>query len=88
MSQPKKFSKEELQAAMEIVHREYFMHVLGLASHDPEPRELTYVKIPITTPEGGNYLVSILHIDGPKIDLVKLAEKAEALEKEQEIKNP
>lgn len=74
----KKFSKEEIQAALEITHREYFLNVLALLSHDSEPKELNYVKVPVTTPDGGIYLISILHVDGPKVDLHKLAEISEA----------
>jgi hypothetical protein len=33
--------------------------------------ELTYTKTPMTMPDGGMYLVSILHISGPKIKLQK-----------------
>lgn len=75
--QKKKFSKEEIQAALEILHSEYFMQTVGLLSHDPDNKDLAYVKVPVTTPDGGTYLVSILHVDGPKIDLRKLAEAAE-----------
>jgi hypothetical protein len=77
--QPKKvFSKEEIQAALEITHSEYFMQVVALLSHDPENKDLAYVKVPVTTPDGGTYLVSILHVDGPKINLENLAKAAEA----------
>lgn len=73
----KKFSKEEVQAGLELCHSEYFMQVLALLSHLPENKELNYVKVPVTTPEGGNYLISILHIDGPKVNLEALAAVAE-----------
>lgn len=72
----KTFTKEEIQAALEITHSEYFMQVIALLSHDPENKDLAYVKVPVTTPEGGTYLVSILHVDGPKINLLKLASAA------------
>jgi hypothetical protein len=75
-----KFSKEEIQAALEIMHSEYFTNVVAIASHDEELKELTYIKVPITTPDNGVYLVSILHIEGPKLDLRKLAAAAEAVE--------
>lgn len=76
------FSKEEIEAALQIAHSEYFMQVIALMSHDADVKELSYVKVPVTTPQGGTYLVSILHIDGPKIDLNDLAAKAESQEKE------
>lgn len=72
------FSKEEIQAALDITHSEYFIQVMSLLSHDPEFKDLNYVKVPISTPDGGVYLVSILHIEGPKVDLRKLAQAAEA----------
>lgn len=77
----KTFSKEEIEAGLQIAHSEYFMQVVALLSHDPENKDLTYVKVPVTTPQGGTYLVSILHIEGPKVDLQDLAKKAEAAEK-------
>lgn len=77
----KEFSKEEIQAALEITHNEYLMNVIALLSHDKDETELSYVKVPFTTPDGGTYLVSILHVDGPKINLKKLAESAEEIEK-------
>lgn len=81
MSNEKKtFSKEEIQAALEVVHSEYFMQVIGLLSHDPDNKDLAYVKVPVTTPDGGTYLVSILHVDGPKVNLQQLAEAAEKIE--------
>lgn len=80
--QPKKFSKEEIEAALQIAHSEYFMQTMALLSHDPDQKELSYVKVPVMTPNGGTYLISILHIDGPKVDLTKLAEAAEEIENE------
>jgi hypothetical protein len=74
------FSQEEIQAALEICHSEYLLQVVALLSHNPENKELTYVKVPITTPDGGTYLVSILHIDGPKINLTNLAKAANQIE--------
>ncbi len=81
MSEKKQFSKEEIEAALQITHSEYFMQVIALLSHTDQ-EELNYVKVPITTPDGGSYLVSILHIEGPKINLAKLAEFAEETEKD------
>lgn len=87
MSTPKtnkKFSKEEIQAALEICHSEYFMQVAALLSHDTEEakdKELTFVRVPVTTPQGGTYLVSILHVDGPLLSLEELATAAIAQKK-------
>lgn len=80
-SEKKSFSAEEVEAALQLAHSEYFMQVLGLLSHTDQ-KELNYVKVPVTTPQGGVYLVSILHIEGPKVDLQDLAKKAEDQQKE------
>lgn len=80
MSDKKQFTELEIQAGLEIAHKEYFTQVVALLSMMPNAKDLTYVKVPMTTPEGGNYLVSILHIDGPTIDLKKLDEAAKKVE--------
>ncbi len=78
----KKFSKEEIQAALEICHSEYFMQVAALLSHNTEEtKDLMFVRVPVTTPQGGTYLVSILHVDGPLLSLVDLEASAEAQKK-------
>ena len=83
--EPKKqFSKDEIQAALDIVYSEFFMHVVGLMSHDPDNKDLVFVRVPIQTPQGGLYLVSVLHVDGPKVSLPQIGEAAEAYLKEQE----
>lgn len=73
MADKKKFSKEEVEAALNLLHREYFMQVSAVCSYT-DLKELTFTKCPIQTPSGGLYLVSILHIDGPKLSLDALAE--------------
>lgn len=83
-SEKKQFSKEEIEAALQIAHSEYFMQVMALLSHDSDQKELSYVKVPVMTPNGGTYLISILHIDGPKVQLDKLAGAAEEIEKQSE----
>jgi hypothetical protein len=78
----KKFSPEEIQAALEICHSEYFMQVAALLSHNTtENKELTFIRVPVTTPQGGTYLVSILHVDGPLLSLVELEASAIAQKK-------
>lgn len=72
----RKFTEEEVNAALQIAHSEYFLQVVALLSH-LDRDDLVYCKVPMTTPEGGNYLVSILHIDGPTIDLKRLAKASE-----------
>lgn len=83
--EPKRqFSKDEIQAGLDVVHSEYFMHVVGLLSHDPDNKNLDFVRVPVQTPQGGLYLVSILHVDGPKVSLPQIGEAADAFLKEQE----
>lgn len=79
---PREFSKETVQSGLDIAASEYFANVLALLSHRPENGEFTYTKVPLTTPDGGLYLLSILHIEGPKINLQELAKMAEAQESE------
>jgi hypothetical protein len=80
-SEPKKeFSLEEIEAGLQIAHKEYFMQVISLLSLDPNQSELGYVKIPMVTEAGGTYLVSILHVAGPKLNVRQLGKKADAQE--------
>lgn len=73
----KEFTIEEVESGLQIVHQEYFMQVLALLSYDKSQKELTYVKVPIVTPNGGVYLLSILHVEGPKVDIQAFAEVAD-----------
>jgi hypothetical protein len=71
-----KLTADDISAALDIIHREYFMNVMALLAQTPQT-ELVYVKVPVVTHEGGNYLVSILHIDGPKLNLDAIRETSE-----------
>ena len=66
-------TKEQTDAALEIAHREFFMNVLATLSYT-DLKEVSYHKVPIVTEDGGTYLVSILHVDGPKIQLDPIRE--------------
>lgn len=66
-TETKRFTKEEVDAGLMICHREYMMNILGVLAHDEETHELNYSKCAIIAPNGGEYLVSILHISGPKL---------------------
>lgn len=77
--EPKRvFTPEELSTGLTIAHQEYFRSIVALASLDPNMEELTYIRVPVETPNGGTYLVSVLHIDGPKLNLKALAAAADA----------
>lgn len=73
VEQPKveaqKFTKEDIDAGLRILHQEYASQMLALLSHDPEINEVNYIKAGIVMPNGGNYLLSLLHIDGPKLSM-------------------
>lgn len=75
------FSQEEVQAALEVLNSEYFMQTVALLTHLPDRKELLYSKVAMSTPDGGLYLVSILHIEGPVLDLSKLGKAADEAEK-------
>lgn len=78
-SKPKTFSKAEVEAGLQLTNSEFFMQTVALLAYT-DMKDLNYAKTLVTTPDGGTYLVSILHIDGPVLDLKKLAELAEAPE--------
>jgi hypothetical protein len=44
-------------------------HILATANTRPDLKELNFFKVPVTTNEGGQYLLSLVHVDGPKIQL-------------------
>jgi hypothetical protein len=77
------FTKEDIEAALQIAHKDYFMQVLSLMSMDPLNTELGFVKVPMITEAGGIYLVSILHVNGPKLNLQQLAAKSDAVAEEE-----
>lgn len=85
VEEPKKpkYTKEEVTTGLLLLHQEYFMQTIGLLTHDTDHTELNYIKVPIQTPDGGLYLVSILHIEGPKVNLKALAAAGDAEEKKQ-----
>lgn len=66
---PIEFTDDQVDTALQILHKEYFMQVLALVSHRKGVDEFTYTKVPMVTPAGGTYLISVLHVDGPKINL-------------------
>lgn len=84
VEEQKVFSREDVEAALQIAHKDYFMQVISLMSLDPNQGDLGYVKVPMITDAGGTYLVSILHVLGPKLNLQQLAQKSDAQQKEEE----
>lgn len=72
--------KESLEIAFESLMKEVFSAVVALCLEDTKQKELNYVKTPVSLPNGGNYLISVLHIDGPKLDLQLLRDISKSQE--------
>lgn len=72
MSDPKP-TTEEIDAAQTEVTKVYLTAVLSLLNLRGHG-ELNFVKSPIETPEGGKYLLQLVHVEGPKIDCQNLKE--------------
>jgi hypothetical protein len=90
----KKFKPEEIETGLTEVFKTFMASAIALCSFDKKMKELNYVKKSITTPDGGVYLISILHVDGPKFDMEQYRLVAESQEKEtknesnQDVSNP
>lgn len=54
--------------------QQYVEGMIGIAVFDESLDEINYIKSPMTGPNGEKYLVAIIHVEGPKIDLNKLRE--------------
>lgn len=84
--------KEAREIALNAVFKEFFTAIVAILLEDKSQKEVNYVKVPITMPNGGNYLISILHIDGPKmdLDLLRLVSQSqqEAKDEKDVSKNP
>ena len=52
-----------------------YMDLALISCQEAGLKEINFFKTPITTTEGGVYLLSLLHVDGPKI---KVTEKKES----------
>lgn len=74
----KKYKKDDIAAGINTTFKEFFTAVVALLSYDKKIKELNYIRTPITLPNGGVYLISILHIDGPKIDMDLLRSVADS----------
>lgn len=54
----------------ELVNYEYVTNQIHLVQQmQPELKELTFLKTTLETENGGIYLISFLHVSGPKIKL-------------------
>ncbi|HKZ42069.1 MAG TPA: hypothetical protein VJ044_13985 [Candidatus Hodarchaeales archaeon] len=62
---------EQIEAAHTEMAQMYLagvLQVLNIQGHG----ELNFLKKTVTTPQGGVYVLQILHVEGPKIDCQKL----------------
>lgn len=73
--EPKVLTREELDANYMASAEDYFNATMALCTGDEALTELNYIRNTIKTPKGGTYLLSIIHVEGPKIDLVELRKK-------------
>jgi hypothetical protein len=76
----KKFKPEQVEGGFNALFSSFLNSVVALVSFDKKIKELNYVKKTITLPNGGIYLVSVLHIDGPKFDMEQYRLVAESQE--------
>lgn len=63
--------KEYMQYANELVEELLYVQIFLLKLQQPDLKELTFIKAPLYAPNGGQYLVQIVHVDGEKIQLDK-----------------
>lgn len=75
----KNFKSSEIDEGFNSLFKSFFASVVAMTSYR-KMKQLTYVKRVVTTPAGGLYLVSVLHIDGPKFDLEQYRLVAESQE--------
>lgn len=72
MARTKKIKAETITEAFGLVAKEFLAQNIALALQDPSLKEINYIKTAATLPNGGVYLVSILHIEGAKLSLDEL----------------
>ena len=58
---------EKASSAMNCLWMVFQMYVVK-KSH-PDLKEINYIKAPVTFANGGKYLLSLNHVDGPKIQM-------------------
>jgi len=87
MEQPEQFDEDTVQETIKHITSEYLNKVLtGYAMFLPDYKEIDYIRTPFETPTGGIYVVALMHVMGPKINLDDIRkvinEKAKAGESE------
>lgn len=76
-----KFKKGVIETGIQTLMSSFFQGIVAAMSHDKKNKELHYVKMPLELENGGLYLVSILHVDGPKFNFDTYRQVVEATEK-------
>ena len=62
---------EILKQVNEVTKDWLHLKIMEAVVKNPELKELTFIKQSMETPDGGKYLISITHVEGPKIQLKK-----------------
>jgi hypothetical protein len=66
----KDLSKEEIEKLMSEHLKKYLdLHIMYLEKCDKDFRDVELLKCNVEIPEGGKYLFSFIHFEGPKIKL-------------------
>lgn len=65
----KAIEKGEIEKSGTIMNSIWIMHQIMVVSSTSTLKELTFLKTPVTFEDGGKYILSFMHIDGPKIKL-------------------
>jgi hypothetical protein len=78
----KRFKPTDVEEGLTSLFASFLNSAVAMVSYDKKIKELNYIKKSVTFPDGGIYLVSILHIDGPKFDLEQYRIVAESQEAE------
>lgn len=65
----KDFKLEDVQTGLTEVCKSFLSSVVAIVSYDKTKKDVNYVRQLVTFPDGGVYLVSVLHVDGPEFDM-------------------
>lgn len=71
---PKEIEQLRLESA-----DEYLNAAIYLTALDPNIKELNFIKTAVEMPDGGIYLLSLLHVSGPKIQMDEMRAKMQPM---------
>lgn len=72
--------REQISKALQQVSAEYYKSAIELLTYLGHG-ELNYVRTPIHMPNGSEYLLALLHVSGPVLDLHKIGEYEASIER-------